>query len=84
MADYQIECYGVFKRLTQVDSLKITMGAEEVQIKELLDELQKQYPEMTDTLKVTACAIGDELLSRESTITPDKTLALIPPVSGGQ
>lgn len=84
MADYRIEMYGIFKRLAQADSLTISCDIEPVSVALLLEKLAEQYPDMQDTLKVTAIANGDELVSKDALVSSSDDLALIPPVSGGQ
>lgn len=85
MAEYQLEMYGVFRRHAQADRVTVHLVDDiDITVQTLLDSLLEQYPDMGDLLKVTACAIADELVSRDTAIRSDQTLALIPPVSGGQ
>ncbi len=49
----------------------------------MLDVLQARVPALADHLPRVACAVGDELITREEAVAADTTLVLLPPVSGG-
>ncbi|WP_423823575.1 molybdenum cofactor biosynthesis protein MoaE [Salinisphaera sp. SPP-AMP-43] len=50
----------------------------------LLDQARVHWPDAAGLLSRTACARGDALLTPDAPLTHDDTIALIPPVSGGQ
>lgn len=83
MATFVIEVYGILRRLAHTDSIKLEVEPGEYSVQQLLDRLARKYPDMADVLDKTACAINDELVTRDHNISSDQRLALIPPVSGG-
>ncbi len=83
MATYEIEMYGVLRRLAEAGVVSIEIEASQSTVQALLEELALAHPEVYDRLEQVACAIEDELVARDHSITPDQRLALIPPVSGG-
>lgn len=84
MADFQVELYGVFRRIAQAEIITLQLEKNEVPVNAILEILETEYPAMAEILKVTACAVGDELVNRHTRVTAHMPLALIPPVSGGQ
>lgn len=78
----QVEFFGVLKEV--VGSSRITLDiAPPVTIEELLVSLTTRYPALQSHLPRVACAVGDEVRSRQDVLQADDVLVLLPPVSGG-
>ncbi len=85
MTEYVVDMYGVLRRQAQAEQLRVSMDdSGQLTVADLMTALATSYPAISETLKNTACAIDDELVSRDTQILPGQSLALIPPVSGGQ
>ncbi|MES1928201.1 molybdopterin synthase subunit MoaE [Salinisphaera dokdonensis CL-ES53] len=78
-----VECFGELERLMQAESVTVDVDAPHTSA-ELIVCAQRQYPAAADLLSRTACARGDRLLAATDTLAENDTVALIPPVSGGQ
>lgn len=78
----QIELYGVLAEVAGQRQMDLEVnGADDVQA--VLDVLETRVPELAGHLPRVACAVGDELVMRGDPLDADKTLVLLPPVSGG-
>jgi molybdopterin converting factor small subunit len=77
-----IEFNGVLCRLAGVQSLSIELG-DSATVADAMAAVEERVPNAADRLETTAIAIGDELVHRNTLLTGDETLVLIPPVSGG-
>lgn len=84
MPAYTVEMYGVLKRHAAGDEVILNLDRAQCTVQQLLAALEEKYPETGPVLENTACAIGDELVTRMDIISPGQRLSLIPPVSGGQ
>ena len=78
----QVELNGVLCRLAGVQSLTVELS-ESATVADVMAAVEDRIPNAADRLEVTAIAIGDELVHRNTLLTGDETLVLIPPVSGG-
>lgn len=52
-------------------------------IADVLDQIKIRYPSASDLLEHCACAIGEDIVARQSRLTQDSTLVLLSPVAGG-
>ena len=78
----QIEFFGVLKEV--VGSHQVTLDiTPPVSIEEILASLTAQYPALQSHLTRVACAVGDEVRSRQDVLQANDVLVLLPPVSGG-
>ncbi len=77
-----VELNGVLCRLAGAQSLTVQLN-DIATINDAMTALEELIPNAADRLEVTAIAIGDELVHRNTLLTGDETLVLIPPVSGG-
>jgi molybdopterin converting factor small subunit len=77
-----IEFHGVLRRLAGMDQTILDVS-EAAPVSEVLAALENKLPTLCDILDVTACAVGDELVHRNSSLSEGDRLVLIPPVSGG-
>ena len=74
--------HGILTRLAGCDSQQVECPAHAT-VDSALDALIDQLPALEAELQRTACAIGETLVSRDTPLTGDTEIALIPPVSGG-
>lgn len=74
----KVNCFAHLKELAGGNHIEIDRN--EMTVKELLEEVQKQYHIQSDSILV---AINEEYALPEDQITERDTVALIPPVSGG-
>jgi molybdopterin converting factor small subunit len=57
--------------------------ADAASVSEVISALENKLPTLSEMLEVTACAVGDELVHRNLSLSDGDRLVLIPPVSGG-
>ncbi|MGH8505512.1 MAG: MoaD/ThiS family protein [Stenotrophobium sp.] len=78
----QIELHGVLCRLAGAQRLTVPLP-EPATVADVIAAVEARVPEMAERLEVTACAIDDTLVPRNTLLSGDEILVLIPPVSGG-
>lgn len=49
----------------------------------VLDQVGQEYPEAKAMIERCACAIGEDIISRQRKLNSDTTLVLLSPVAGG-
>ena len=77
----KIEAYGAIeKHLPAELSLSCVPNS---LIADVLDQIKIRYPSASDLLKRCACAIGEDIVARQSQLAQDSTLVLFSPVAGG-
>lgn len=52
-------------------------------ITDVLDQIKICYPSASDLLERCACAIGEDIVARQSRLAQDSTLVLLSPVARG-
>jgi molybdopterin converting factor small subunit len=77
-----IEFHGVLRRLAGMDQTTLDVSNAAL-VSEVLVALENKLPTLSEILEITACAVGDELVNRNSLLSDGDRLVLIPPVSGG-
>lgn len=77
-----IELNGVLCRLAGAQSLLLELN-DAATVADAMAAVEARLPDAADRLDVTAIAIGDALVHRNTVLEGDETLVLIPPVSGG-
>ncbi|MES2488833.1 MAG: MoaD/ThiS family protein [Pseudomonadota bacterium] len=77
-----VELNGVLCRLAGVQSLTVELG-NSATVADAMALVEERIPNAADRLEITAIAIGDSLVHRNTPLMGDETLVLIPPVSGG-
>ena len=55
----------------------------EIHVSEVLNQLLSLYPDIQPMLERCACAIGEDIISRQNVLNRDSTLVLLSPVAGG-
>lgn len=78
----QVEFFGVLKEVVGAERLALDFEPP-VTIAEVLSRLLADYPAMQAHLPRVACAVGDEVKSRQDLLHTGEVLVLLPPVSGG-
>ncbi|MGE8544037.1 MAG: MoaD/ThiS family protein [Acinetobacter johnsonii] len=77
----KIEAYGAIeKHLPAELSLSCVPNS---LIADVLDQIKIRYPSASDLLEHCACAIGEDIVARQSRLAQDSTLVLLSPVAGG-
>ena len=81
IVNVQIESFGAIQRqLPKNLSLKCTVGST---VENVLDDVKRAYPEASDLLERCACAIGEDIISRNTILKDDAVIVLLSPVAGG-
>ena len=77
----KIEAFGAIERQIPTD---LNLQCEsEIQVSEVLNQLLSLYPDIQPMLERCACAIGEDIISRQNVLNQDSTLVLLSPVAGG-
>ena len=79
--EIKIEAFGAIERQLPAD-LHLQCSAE-IPVAKVLDQLLSLYPNVHSMLERCACAIGEDIISRQQVLTQDSTLVLLSPVAGG-
>lgn len=78
-----VQFYGVLQEIAGAREISMPLSAP-MPLSNVLLQLQAQLPDLSRHLPRLACAVDDRIVSRNHVIQPGSTLALLPPVSGGQ
>lgn len=77
----KIEAFGAIERQIPAD---LNLQCEsEIHVSEVLNQLLSLYPDIQPILERCACAIGEDIISRQNVLNRDSTLVLLSPVAGG-
>ena len=77
----KIEAFGAIERQIPAD---LNLQCEsEIQVSEVLNQLLSLYPDIQPMLERCACAIGEDIIPRQTILSRDCTLVLLSPVAGG-
>ena len=77
----RIEAFGAIERQIPTD---LNLQCEsEIHVSEVLNQLLSLYPDIQPMLERCACAIGEDIISRQNVLNRDSTLVLLSPVAGG-
>ena len=52
-------------------------------VAKVLDQVGQDYPQAMSMIERCACAIGEDIISRQSQLNSNTTLVLLSPVAGG-
>lgn len=77
----KIESFGAIERLLPAN-LSLTCLAQQ-SIAEVLQQVTDQFPESFSMLERCACAIGEDIVPRQTALVHDSTVVLLSPVAGG-
>ena len=77
----KIEAFGAIERQLPPN---LTLQCEpDSSVTVVLKDLVAQYPAVHTLLERCACAIGEDIISRQNVLNRDSTLVLLSPVAGG-
>ncbi|MFV5403553.1 MULTISPECIES: MoaD/ThiS family protein [unclassified Acinetobacter] len=79
--EIKIEAFGAIERQLPADLSLLCVA--EIPVSTVLDQLLVLYPNVDSMLERCACAIGEDIISRQHVLTQDSTLVLLSPVAGG-
>ncbi|MCL6248777.1 MoaD/ThiS family protein [Acinetobacter sp. ANC 4945] len=77
----KIESFGAIERLLPAN-LSLTCFVQQ-SIAEVLQQVTDQFPESFSMLQRCACAIGEDIVPRQTALIQDSTVVLLSPVAGG-
>ena len=76
-----IEGYGAIQR--QLPQPLVLDCPNDILVKDVLDEIVLKFPQSKTALERCACAMGEDIIARQTTLNQDCTLVLLSPVAGG-
>ena len=77
----RIEAFGAVERQLPQD-LEIICKSQST-VSEVLNQVGQDYPDAFGMIERCACAIGEDIISRQTRLNQDSTLVLLSPVAGG-
>ncbi|MEO4185622.1 MoaD/ThiS family protein [Acinetobacter pittii] len=77
----KIESFGAIEKLLP-QNLSIVCPAN-ILVKDVLDQIVTLHPSCTQAMEKCACAVGDNVITRQSALSEPCTLVLLSPVAGG-
>lgn len=79
--EVKIEAFGAIERLLP-KALSFEF-AHHQSVKNVLQQIVTLYPESSNAMEKCACAIGEDIVTRQTTLDSSCTLVLLSPVAGG-
>ena len=77
----KIEAFGAIER--QLPRNLMLQCEPDSSVAAILKDIVAQYPDVHTLLERCACAIGEDIISRQTILSRDCTLVLLSPVAGG-
>ena len=77
----KIEAYGAVEKLLPANL--VIYSPPNSDIGAVLSQVMSLYPEAKTLIERCACAIGEDIISRQNVLNRDSTLVLLSPVAGG-
>ncbi|WP_089603885.1 MoaD/ThiS family protein [Acinetobacter piscicola] len=77
----KVESYGAIEKHLPAD-LSLSCASNSL-VADVLEQIKGQYPSVSEMIERCACAIGEDIISRQSVLEKDSTLVLLSPVAGG-
>ncbi len=77
----RIEAFGAVERQLP-QNLEIICKSQST-VSEVLNQVSQDYPDAFGMIERCACAIGEDIISRQTLLNTDSTLVLLSPVAGG-
>ena len=77
----RIEAFGAVERQLP-QNLEIICKSQST-VSEVLNQVGQDYPEAFAMIERCACAMGEDIISRQTPLYADSTLVLLSPVAGG-
>ena len=82
MIKVRAEFYSRLKEIVGAAAFDLSVP-ENATVNDLLEKLQKNYPQLRDFGKSILCGIGVEFVDRNHELKDGDTIAIMPPVQGG-
>ena len=79
--EIKIEAFGAIERLLPKE-LAFEFAKNQT-VEEVLSHIVMLYPESTKVMEKCACAIGEDIVTRQTPLDQSCTLVLLSPVAGG-
>lgn len=79
--DIKIEAFGAIERL--LPKALAFEFAEDQMVNDVLTHIVTLYPEATKAMDKCACAVGEDIVLRQTALNTSCTLVLLSPVAGG-
>ena len=77
----KIEAYGAIEKHLPAD-LNLNCASNSL-VTDILNQIKTHHPSAADMIERCACAIGEDIIPRQTALTQDCTLVLLSPVAGG-
>ncbi|MFW1922348.1 MoaD/ThiS family protein [Acinetobacter geminorum] len=77
----KVEAFGAIEKLLPQDLSLVCPS--HILVKDVLDEIVSLHPSCTQAMEKCACAVGDNVITRQSALSEPCTLVLLSPVAGG-
>lgn len=77
----KIEAFGAVEKLLP-QNLAFNVYVDTL-VKDVIDQLKLQYPQASDMIDRCACAIEENIISRQDLLKHNCTVVLLSPVAGG-
>ncbi|OTG93872.1 MoaD/ThiS family protein [Acinetobacter sp. ANC 3832] len=77
----KIEAFGAIERQLPSDLMLQCVASSS--IADVLAQVERLYPHTQKMLERCACAIGEDIVSRQTLLNHDSTLVMLSPVAGG-
>jgi len=81
--ELEIRLFATLKDLARSDSIRISLPAESVTVRAMLDAVRQAYPALAPALPTSLVAVNRAFAGPETLIAIGDEVALFPPVSGG-
>lgn len=79
--EIKIEAFGAIERLLP-KALAFEFAKDQM-VKDVLSHIINLYPDANSAMEKCACAIGEDIVTRQTAIETSCTLVLLSPVAGG-
>ncbi|MCU4336243.1 MoaD/ThiS family protein [Acinetobacter dispersus] len=79
--EIKIEAFGAIERLLP-KALAFEFAKDQM-VKDVLSHITNLYPDTSPAMEKCACAIGEDIVTRQTALETSCTLVLLSPVAGG-
>jgi len=79
--EIKIEAFGAIERL--LPKVLAFEFAKDQMVKDVLSHITSLYPDANSAMEKCACAIGEDIVTRQTALATSCTLVLLSPVAGG-
>lgn len=83
MSILKVQCCGILEQACGGFERELEVPDFPIRVDDALARFAAANPEAQEYLPFVACAIGDEIVVRNHSVSAGQTLVLLPPVSGG-